>query len=461
MKTHAAAALAVFALATAGEAKAAPSVDTSSLHLQGARSAGGMLLPSAWVLERGGWDLALTYGHEEGVLRAKVPTENVRGGARTREVSWLDSRDLAYLQLALSPLERLELMAALPMLLGQTVGSEAGLEPPKSGSTAFGDLRLGLRYGLFGSAEGGWAASLQGALFVPSGGDEFGVGDPKARGNVAGSFGYREGPWSAHLHVGHLMGQQRSVGDQLLGDTAYGGLLLQTRHQLGAGDLQWSLEALLSTVVAGVEAGADPRRTSLEFLGGARYFLGAAYFDLGGGWGAVDAGVVPSWRLLASVGVHGLWETAPAPAKAEREIVYLAPPPQPAPAAQQAAQPAPSQQDIREHYRIFIVEEQSIFFEVGKADLDDRARGVLRVVALSLLNHDRPLLITGYADDRGSPEHNEELSLRRAQAVRDVLVEAGIAAQRLELEAAGDAAPIAPSTEFGRSINRRVTFSWR
>ncbi|HWV37390.1 MAG TPA: OmpA family protein [Vulgatibacter sp.] len=456
-------AVALALLAPAG-AGAATEVDTSTLRLRGARGEGGMLLPSAWILGPGAWDLSLTYGHEGGVVRIKVPTDSVRGGARSREATWIDGRDLALLHFATSPVDRLEVHAGLPMLLGQSVSSEDALEPPQSGSTAFGDLRLGLRWALLGQDGRGWGAALQGGLLVPSGGSEFGVGDGRARADVSGSVGFRhESGWAAHLHVGHLMGRQRTVGDQLLGDTAHAGLLLQYRHALGEQPILWSLEAIGSSVVAAAEPGTDPRRASLELLGGARWFLGAAYVDVGGGFGPVDDGITPRWRALASVGVQGLWEPS-RPAAPQREIVYVTPPPPlPAPSAEPtpaAAKTAAPPEAVKETFRTLAVEEQAIFFEVGRADLDEIARSLLRTVALSLLSTDRALLITGYADDQGTPERNEELSLRRAQTVREALVEAGVREDRLRIEGAGDRAPIASSTNFGRSINRRVTFTW-
>ena len=445
------------------DAKASPKVDTSSLRLQGARSEGGMLLPSAWLLEKGGWDLSLTYDHEGDVLRARVPTDNLRGGARSVETPWIEQRDLALLQLAASPFDRMELSASLPVLLGQTVSSDSSLDPPRSGSTAFGDVRLGVRYALVGSQDAGWGASLQGGLLVPSGGAAHGVGDGKARADVAGSFGFRsEAGWGAQLHVGHLMGQPFALGDQLLGDTAYGGLLLQYRHDVDGRSLLWSLEAVGGSVTSAADPGTDPRRASLEILGGARYLFDTVYVDLGGGFAPVDDGATPRWRALASIGARGLWESAPPPAP-QREIVYVTPPPAaPAPTppepppAPEAARPA----DAMETFRTYAVEERAIFFEVGKAELDDIARSLLRTVALNLLATRKSLLITGYADDQGTRERNEELSRRRAESVRNALLDAGVGEERLKIEGVGDKSPAAPSTAFGRSINRRVTFTW-
>ncbi len=53
----------------------------------------------------------------------------------------------------------------------------------------------------------------------------------------------------------------------------------------------------------------------------------------------------------------------------------------------------------------------------------------------------------------------ERLSERRARAVRDLLIQHGVAAERLEVTAEGVTRPIAPNvTQAGRALNRRVDF---
>ena len=65
--------------------------------------------------------------------------------------------------------------------------------------------------------------------------------------------------------------------------------------------------------------------------------------------------------------------------------------------------------------------------------------------------------IQGYTDSTGSASHNEELSLRRAQAVREVLVSRGVKPEQMLVEGVGEAHPIADNrTAAGRSQNRRV-----
>jgi outer membrane protein OmpA-like peptidoglycan-associated protein len=65
--------------------------------------------------------------------------------------------------------------------------------------------------------------------------------------------------------------------------------------------------------------------------------------------------------------------------------------------------------------------------------------------------------IQGHTDSTGTLAHNEELSLRRAQAVRDVLESRGVNPRQMLVEGVGGARPIADnSTPEGRAENRRV-----
>jgi outer membrane protein OmpA-like peptidoglycan-associated protein len=71
----------------------------------------------------------------------------------------------------------------------------------------------------------------------------------------------------------------------------------------------------------------------------------------------------------------------------------------------------------------------------------------------------RLLEVQGYADSRGSEEHNQELSKRRAERVRDWLIEHGVEPERLVVAARGASAPVeAGSEESAHEQNRRVVF---
>ena len=72
------------------------------------------------------------------------------------------------------------------------------------------------------------------------------------------------------------------------------------------------------------------------------------------------------------------------------------------------------------------------------------------------------VIVTGHADRVGSMAYNDELSLRRANQVRDLLVNAGIDAQRIEIVARGEREPHIPTPDnVSESRNRRVEIKVR
>lgn len=65
--------------------------------------------------------------------------------------------------------------------------------------------------------------------------------------------------------------------------------------------------------------------------------------------------------------------------------------------------------------------------------------------------------VTGYTDKSGIPEKNITLSINRAKAVYERLVEKGIEPERLFYSGCGDENPVAPNTyRWGRDLNRRI-----
>ena len=100
----------------------------------------------------------------------------------------------------------------------------------------------------------------------------------------------------------------------------------------------------------------------------------------------------------------------------------------------------------------------NVFFDTGKAVLSPTAKADLCNAA----NTADPmqgelLLVVGYTDSTGSDSINNPLSVNRAAAVRDYLVDRGVAAQRVAIDGRGSREPIADNaTAEGRAQNRRV-----
>jgi outer membrane protein OmpA-like peptidoglycan-associated protein len=99
-----------------------------------------------------------------------------------------------------------------------------------------------------------------------------------------------------------------------------------------------------------------------------------------------------------------------------------------------------------------------VLFKTGETSLTDDTRQRLTRLAELLSRMDGMLVrIEGHADARGAPELNEQLSAERAIAVRDVLVQAGVPADRITTDAQGERQASAGSEDAdGMAFERRV-----
>ena len=67
--------------------------------------------------------------------------------------------------------------------------------------------------------------------------------------------------------------------------------------------------------------------------------------------------------------------------------------------------------------------------------------------------------VQGHTDNTGTPEHNQDLSERRANSVRNWLIQHGVAADRLVAKGYGQTKPLVPNvTTANKAKNRRVQF---
>jgi outer membrane protein OmpA-like peptidoglycan-associated protein len=101
----------------------------------------------------------------------------------------------------------------------------------------------------------------------------------------------------------------------------------------------------------------------------------------------------------------------------------------------------------------------AVLFISGKAELMASAMQKLNNVAEALTKQDTEskIVVEGHTDSQGGAAYNQDLSERRAQAVRDYLVTRGIAADRITAQGFGLTRPIADNnTPEGRANNRRV-----
>lgn len=105
--------------------------------------------------------------------------------------------------------------------------------------------------------------------------------------------------------------------------------------------------------------------------------------------------------------------------------------------------------------RKFILEH--LLFETNSATLPDSVPELEIIARFLKRRPDVVIRIEGHTDSRGTAAYNYRLSLRRAESVRQYLLQRGVAERQLQVAGFGSSRPIADNdTEFGRSLNRRV-----
>jgi outer membrane protein OmpA-like peptidoglycan-associated protein len=99
-----------------------------------------------------------------------------------------------------------------------------------------------------------------------------------------------------------------------------------------------------------------------------------------------------------------------------------------------------------------------VFFKTAESELAaDTAQRLARLGRLIGPMDGVFVRLEGYADVRGDEAYNEELSARRAAAVRDVLIRAGVPADRITLTAAGERAASGQEGDVDAlALDRRV-----
>src|SRR5579863_1865934 len=99
-----------------------------------------------------------------------------------------------------------------------------------------------------------------------------------------------------------------------------------------------------------------------------------------------------------------------------------------------------------------------VLFDTGRSELNPGSSRKLDQLAQFLSEHkERRVQIDGFTDSVGTDSYNEELSRRRADAVKSALLVRGIDSSRISTQGYGKAYPVANNTDSGgRQLNRRV-----
>ncbi|QSQ22154.1 OmpA family protein [Pyxidicoccus parkwayensis] len=482
-----------FAVAAEGEPPRLPAFDLERLTVS-PTSRGAMLGSDAMLLEPGALRLAVVTHYEH------HPLVMVRDGRRVGEV--VRERALLHLAVAVAPHPRLELGAAVPVLLGQGGMSLTGLGLGELRRSGMGTPVVRARVGLLRETDGALvdlAAEVEAGL--PLGRSEALLGD---------------GHWSAtpRLAVGKVFQRMRV--------SLEAGARLRERVQVGSHSVGSEVPfAMGVTNVDGALRGEVQLRASApltngalwagEVLAGARYLFSERFevFAFGGPGLGVAPGV-PVFRVLAGVGFDPLRAKQEAPslplpvvarkpepegtrdgrpgdvvaAVAEPPVEDGAAPPEPDVVADIPDQdgdmvadgvdncprePGPAyNQGCPESVRqvVYLTDKsikitERVFFAFDRAEVLPRSFPLMEQVAKVLREHPELELVEveGHTDNIGPAAYNRRLSQSRAESVCRQLEQRGVEAKRLRAVGRGPDMPAdTNATAAGRERNRRVEF---
>ena len=108
-----------------------------------------------------------------------------------------------------------------------------------------------------------------------------------------------------------------------------------------------------------------------------------------------------------------------------------------------------------------LILDERVLFDLGRARIHSKGRRVVRQIAALWQQHPewRRMRVEGHSCDLGDAADNLELSRRRAEQVRRVLLRRGIAPELVDAVGVGQARPLDPGTSAAaRQRNRRVEF---
>lgn len=186
---------------------------------------------------------------------------------------------------------------------------------------------------------------------------------------------------------------------------------------------------LLASALVGIGAAAQAQTPGIDLKGTVGYVIDQRGYVAKSGTGLC-------WRT-------GYWTPAMAIAECDPDLAKKEEAPKAAaPAA--AAAPKPAAQKVTMAADALFDFDKAVLRAEGKAKLDQLANDI-KGIKLEVI------IAVGHADRIGSDKYNQNLSERRAAAVKDYLVGKGVEANRVYAEGKGEKQPITGDT-CGKSV---------
>ncbi|MGE0174156.1 MAG: OmpA family protein [Oligoflexales bacterium] len=352
-----------------------------------------------------------------------------------------------------------EIGFSYPRIMYQKVTT--GKDRGQFGSLGNTELRFMGKYKLFGGGESGGAIVLSANV-------------NRTRNNPYSGQGAKPTYNIEYAHTTDLFGVKlgANIGYRIKqpGDPIPGSPIEPTDDQIIASlASSYYIEPLQSKLIVemfgsrpakkGESSVADRQKSSLEALGGIKHFLSDSLaLHIGGGTELIHGAFSPDWRVYAGLNWTTTSEVKAAPEPQEIQII-------------ERTETSSSVQNRFESTDVnnLPVEKEvtinfgKIYFEVNSAtNLLAGHENTLKLLN-EYLRKPPPftkLVVEGHTDSMGSDAYNLDLSVRRAQTIRNILIsQYGLDPHKVEAVGYGESRPIADNGNFqGRQDNRRVDF---
>jgi outer membrane protein OmpA-like peptidoglycan-associated protein len=168
----------------------------------------------------------------------------------------------------------------------------------------------------------------------------------------------------------------------------------------------------------------------------------------GAALGAIESSTYAGYGALIGGGMAAAYCWANG---TEQETVAMVETVEPTPTPTQVTEPEPAAEPVRV--------ELDVKFDFDRAEVKQDSMADIRDLADFMKQYGQTsTVVEGHTDSVGTDAYNQRLSERRANAVRDVLVnQHGLDSSRVDAVGYGESRPVADnSTDEGRAINRRV-----
>jgi outer membrane protein OmpA-like peptidoglycan-associated protein len=118
----------------------------------------------------------------------------------------------------------------------------------------------------------------------------------------------------------------------------------------------------------------------------------------------------------------------------------------------------PNTEVARGEDRLIVTMSDAVLFGVNSAGLKPEAKQTVGQMADVMIRYpETDILVKGHTDSTGSERYNQELSERRAKAVKNYLIDKGVSGSRVTSIGFGETMPVASNATLGgRQKNRRV-----